>query len=206
VGRSAGCELRTLPRIRGVGRDVAQFRAGEVRGACAAGERDRSGRCARASQPTRGLRGTESCPQSQISDRFTCTRAQSRAQKDRSGCFPAGGWETTRSPKTEPRLGRFPGVLRFRDVFRLSVTPSERAENLSATRPASRTRSPAPWLIQPRSNRGAAPDAASCPEVGRFSAPTSWPTTAAGGGCQVAHTTPQSTAPPREQPQPPDAT
>ena len=30
------------------------------------------------------------------------------------------------------------------------------------------------------------------PRVGRFSAPTSWPTSAAGGGCQVAHTTPET--------------
>jgi hypothetical protein len=54
----------------------------------------------------------------QISDRFGCITTQSRAQKSRSGCSPAGGWGTSQSPETRPRLGRSPPVSQSCDVYR----------------------------------------------------------------------------------------
>jgi hypothetical protein len=83
-------------------------------------------RRARRSQATGRLRRTAARPQCRISDRFACITTHSRAQKNRSGCSTAGGWGTSQTPETAPRLGRCPGVSRSGDSFRVP-TASERA-------------------------------------------------------------------------------
>jgi hypothetical protein len=199
---------RALPHTptpdRAVGCDLSHFRAAEARGGMLCG---RAGAGRSGAAGARAGFGTECCPQSRISDRFGCTTTHSRVQKNRFGRFTAGGWGTTQTPETAPALGRSPRVLRSCD-FRVPATPLERPESLvDATRPALRGNRRAQLTRpSPEGTMRAAPGAPSCPEVERFSAPTSWPPSAAGGGCQVAHTTLHNAAPPREQNQPADAT
>ncbi len=58
-------------------------------------------------------------------------------------------------------------------------------------------RSSSPSPCRRRNREGTMAWGLSCPEVGRSQRPTSWPTSAAGGGCQVAHITPKHCSAPR---------
>jgi hypothetical protein len=87
-------------------------------GACRAARRgsgDRSVRGARGASLGRARRREyrpTRCSEGHISDRFACITAHSRGRKTRLGCSTAGGWGTTRSPKTKRRLGRSPACPR----------------------------------------------------------------------------------------------
>ena len=150
----------------------------------------------------------KSSPESQISDRLACKTAQSSARKSRSGRFTAGGWGTTRSPKMRPRLGRSPGALGSRDIaMAIAARRVGREAPLTPTRRA-RPGDRELWVGPPWPETVSAhrrPRVA-CPEVGRSQRPTSWPSSAAGGGCQVAPAALHNTAPPRDPRQPLDAT
>jgi hypothetical protein len=208
-GFVAGSEART-PLGSGSWADLCHFsrRGGGVE-ACAAGERGLAGPARpgdwRFRRPGRSRRAGCS-PQGQISDRFGCITTHSRARKTRLGCSTAGGWGTTQTTKTSPRLGRSPGVLQSRDDLQAPVTPrsarstSQRQLGQRAEADRQPRRSSLAGNHESRTGRPA------CPEVGRFSAPTSWPPSAAGGDCPGAPTTPHNTAPPREHREPPDAT
>jgi len=128
-GRSPVRSTRTLGSARGAAgnggphRDRQRGAYGQAVRVSEAGRSALGGRRPGRFRRTGRFRRAGCSPEGQISDRFGCITTHSRARKTRLGCSTAGGWGTTQTTKTGPRLGRSPGVLRSRDDFRASVTP-----------------------------------------------------------------------------------